>query len=712
LQREIKNKTVTYGIAALLLAVILTATVYNFGIQPTMTPEPTASEDSNARPDFEAPPQTEEPPTTEAPPPTEVPTKEPPSYDSTLEPETPEQPIPPEPEPEVPQLGTFTSYEELESFLTEGMEKAIQSENLARFNVAVDGKMSTAQDSLPPAETWTRPEYSVGVTGGSEYSTTNVQVAGVDEADIVKSDGEYLYVISGKTIYIVKAYPPDQAEVLSKIELDETYGAQIYVNENKLIVLESLTPHIMYGFAEVTMGELWINPLVYNEEVFLRVYDVTDRAAPVLSRTVNLNGTLSGTRMIGDYVYAVVRQVATQTGSNGTDVEVVLPTISGTHTKEVQPTEIRYVNTPDVFYYMTTVVAVDVINDSQEPTYETFLTGQTTTMYVSLNNMYLVAPNTNQWFLAEDVEEPREDTMIFRISLDEEKVVAMASGEVSGYVLNQFSMDEHDGYFRIATTTNDWWNDGTSKNNLFILNMRLNTVGKLEDLAPGEKIHSVRFMGDRGYIVTFRKIDPLFVIDLTEPTEPEVLGQLKVTGYSDYLHPYDETHLIGIGKETEASEEGDFAWYQGVKISLFDVSDVSNPVEVTKYEIGDRGTDSPVLSDHRALLFDKDRDLLVIPVLVAEINPSQYPGEIPDWAYGEYVWQGAYVFDISLDGLEFRGGITHLEGQDLIKSGYYYSDYSVERALYIDDILYSVSNKLVKMNDLESLDLLNEIELF
>jgi inhibitor of cysteine peptidase len=694
LQREIKNKTLTYGIAALLLAVVLSAAVYNFGIQPTMTP------DSNAPPDFEAPQQTEEPQTTELPT-TPEPTEELPTSDST-----PEQS---EPAPEVPQLETFSSYKELETFLTEGMEKSIQSENLARFNVVVDGKMVTAQDAAPQASEAAAGIYSMT----SEYSKTNVQVAGVDEADILKSDGEYLYIISGQTIYVLKAYPSDQAEVLSKIELDETYDAQIYVNENKLVVLGSLTPYLTYGFAEVTMGELWINPSVYNEEVFLQVYDITDRAAPVLSRTVTLNGTLSGSRMIGDYVYAVVRQVATQTTSDGTGVEVVLPTISGTNTKEVQPTEIRYVRTPDVYYYMTTVVAVDLMNDSKEPTSETFLTGQTTTMYVSLNNMYLVAPNTNQWFLAEDVEEPREESMIFRIALDEEKVVAMASGAVSGNVLNQFSMDEYNGTFRIATTTNNWWGNGISKNHLFILNMSLNVVGKLEDLALGETIYSTRFVGNRGYIVTFRKIDPLFVIDLSEPTNPTVLGQLKVTGYSDYLHPYDENHLIGIGKETEASEEGDFAWYQGVKISLFDVTDVSNPVEVAKYEIGDRGTDSPVLNDHKALLFDKEKNLLVIPVLVAEIDPDDYAGEVPDWAYGEYVWQGAYVFDISLDGLGLRGNITHIDDyQDLLKSGYYFSsEYAVERALYIDNVLYTMSAMKIKMNNLEILTEINDVEL-
>jgi len=219
-------------------------------------------------------------------------------------------------------------------------------------------------------------------------------------------------------------------------------------------------------------------------------------------------------------------------------------------------------------------------------------------------------------------------------------------------------------------------------------------------------------MGDRLYLVTFRNIDPLFVIDLSDPTAPTKLGELKVTGYSGYLHPYDENHIIGIGKETEYEAKADFSWYQGVKISLFDVSDVSNPVEVAKYEIGDRGTDSPVLYDHKALLFDKEKNLLVIPVLVAEKDPTLYPDELPDWAYGEYVWQGACVFDISPDGIALRGTITHLEdGADLKNSHWSYSEYFVERTLYIEDVLYTVSDKLVKMNDLGSLDLLNEIEL-
>ena len=222
-------------------------------------------------------------------------------------------------------------------------------------------------------------------------------------------------------------------------------------------------------------------------------------------------------------------------------------------------------------------------------------------------------------------------------------------------------------------------------------------------------------MGDRGYVVTFKKIDPLFVIDLGDPYEPEVLGYLKVTGYSDYLHPYDEDHIIGIGKETVEAGEGNFAWYQGVKISLFDVSDVNNPKEVDDpYVIGDRGTDSPVLSDHKAFLFDKSRNLLVMPVTVAEIDESKYPGEVPDNAYGEYVWQGAYVFDISLDnGLQLKGRITHIEDPTDLEQGYYYSysPLSVTRTLYIDDVLYTISQAKIMMNNLENLDYINEVQL-
>jgi uncharacterized secreted protein with C-terminal beta-propeller domain len=247
------------------------------------------------------------------------------------------------------------------------------------------------------------------------------------------------------------------------------------------------------------------------------------------------------------------------------------------------------------------------------------------------------------------------------------------------------------------------------QNNVYILNMDLNIVGKLEDIAPGEKIHSARFMGDTFYLVTFRKIDPLFVINLLDPYDPKIVGELEITGYSDYLHVYDENHVIGVGKETIGAEEGDFSWYQGVKISLFDVSDVTAPIELAKYEIGDRGTDSPVLNDHKAFLFDREKNLLVLPVLVAKINESQYPNGVPPYTYGEAVWQGAYVFTISLELEEKlipRGTITHIENGNVHNTSNY-----ITRTLFIGNVLYTISESKIKINSLLDLSEIKELNL-
>jgi uncharacterized secreted protein with C-terminal beta-propeller domain len=215
--------------------------------------------------------------------------------------------------------------------------------------------------------------------------------------------------------------------------------------------------------------------------------------------------------------------------------------------------------------------------------------------------------------------------------------------------------------------------------------MNLTIIGDLEGLAPRETIYSVRFIGDRCYIVTFERKDPFFVIDLQNPYEPKVLGALVIPGYSSYLHPYDENHIIGIGMD-----EGK------VKISLFDVSNVSDPKEKAKYTT-DKWSNSIALDDHKALLFDKPKNLLVIPI--AE--------------YQDYGWQGAYVFNITTNQIELRGIITHMENDTGNKDVYYYYDASnyVVRSLYIDNVLYTISSRKVMMNNLETLQKINEIEL-
>jgi inhibitor of cysteine peptidase len=312
------------------------------------------------------------------------------------------------------------------------------------------------------------------------------------------------------------------------------------------------------------------------------------------------------------------------------------------------------------------------------------------------------------------IQKEMEKSVVHRIEISELDIDYEAVGEVPGSVLNQFSMDEHEGNLRIATTIGhvSRTGDATSLNNLYVMDKDLEIIGKVEDIAPGERIYSTRFIEDRAYMVTFKKVDPLFVIDVSNPEKPEILGYLKITGYSDYLHPYDENHIIGIGKETIEAETGDFAWYQGLKISLFDVSDVGNPREVAKIEIGDRGTDSYALYDHKAFLFDKKRNLLVIPVSLSEIDETQYEGqEIPDNAHGERVWQGAFVLNIDTSEISERGRITHYDEEDALERLYYGGEKAIQRSLYMDNVLYTLSLGKIKANDLLDLKEISEVNL-
>ncbi|MGQ9478629.1 MAG: beta-propeller domain-containing protein [Thermoproteota archaeon] len=357
----------------------------------------------------------------------------------------------------------------------------------------------------------------------------------------------------------------------------------------------------------------------------------------------------------------------------------------------------------------TIIVAVDLYGERDDLDFKAVLTGYASNMYVSLDNMYIVMSKGDWW--------DSESTEIHRIKINSLQIVCEASGEVPGRVLNQFSMDEYRGYFRIATTTGHvarFLSEATSPNHVYVLDEALSIVGRLENLASGEQIYSTRFLGNRCYFVTFKKVDSLFTIDLSNPAALKVLGKLKIPGYSDYLHPYDDNHLIGIGKETVEAEEGDFAWYQGLKISLFDVSDVNNPRELDKMVIGERGTESPALHDHHVFLFDRKRNLLVIPIFEAKIFREKYSGEVPPYMHGEFVFQGAYVFDISVkNGIRLRSRITHLEDlSDLEKIGYYFdSKYAVTRSLYINDVVYTFSKGRIKANSLADLSEIASVEL-
>lgn len=574
-----------------------------------------------------------------------------------------------------PKLPKFLSYSEMLDFLNRSYMSP------PNYHTGIGG-------IWPNTRTFAALEDSVS-TQTIDFSKTNIQVDGVDEADIVKSDGKHIYLASNNSVLIVKAYPPQEAEVLSRIKLNGSIIG-IFVNENKLIVFIVEYPEAICCFE---------TRIISKTEI--KIYNIEDRSEPILDEDISVDGYYLNSRMILDHVY-----ILTTFPALIEDEKISLPSITRENRSEtIKPTNIYYSTAEDGNHFFITVTSVNL--QTSKIVDGTFLLGSASCIYVSQSSIYLIIPK---------YENNKQKTEIHRIRIEKGEITYEASGEVLGYVLNQFSMDEHNGYFRIATTISivgRIFGQTVSINNVYVLSSNLTVLGELKGLAPGERIYSTRFMGDRCYLVTFKKVDPLFVISLENPAKPKILGKLKIPGYSDYLHSYDENHLIGIGKETVEAEEGDFAWYQGVKISLFNVSDLTNPIEITKFEIGDRGTDSPILWDHKALLFDKENNLLAIPILIAEIDEAKYLNGVPPNAYGDYVWQGLYVFNITETDIALRGGITHLDDDvDLLKSGYYfYSEHSVKRSLYIGDVLYTISNKRIKMNILTTLEEINELEL-
>lgn len=562
----------------------------------------------------------------------------------------------------------------------------------------------------------------------SDYSSTNIQVEGVDEADIVKSDGEYLYIVSGKELVIVKAYPAGDAEVVSETGLDDFRPEEMFIHGDRVMLfgyiqVEADPPEYLARQYQ-KMGEMIYPYPYYKTMTSVQIWDVSDRDDPEMERQVDFEGSYVTARKIGNHAYFVVNSYpdyyAIQEGVSG---EEILPAVRDSRDGgELEPAcgcdEVaRLLPSPAQSF----ITLVSISMDDPDADVETeVIVGSGQTVYASLENIY-IAEYQYQWGwgipmpmmdVAADIapQEPKEATIVHKFSMDEGNLDYEGNAEVPGRVLNQFSMDEHDGFFRIAMTEGRTTRDGSSQtsNNIYIYDDDMDLVGSLEDLAPGESIYSARFIGDRAYLVTFLKVDPLFVIDLSDPSSPSVLGKLKIPGYSDYLHPYDEDHIIGIGKDSEPAEEeqGDFAWYQGVKIALFDVSDVENPVELHKVVIGDRGTSSEALHDHKAFLFDREKELLVIPILLAEFQSD--PKDLPSWSRGDYVYQGAYVYSLNLDdGFDLKGRITHYDDEEVFeKSGYYYfgDSYTVKRSGYLDDVLYTLSTNRLKLSDLGTLD--------
>jgi inhibitor of cysteine peptidase len=665
-QREISKKARVYGLVGILSALVLVAMIYSFGAAPGILPNPSAM--SSATPGV-----------------------------------TPDVSLPNS--PDAAPMQTFLSYDELNSFVGNTANRYYVS-GTGMLAPTVTPSVAPAPTSAPSLDSST-PSKSIGEgTQGSSYSNTNIQVAGVDEADSVKTDGKYLYVIANNSVYVMNAGSanPAEAKVLAKISGEDTYLSGIYLSQdgNKLAVLGTKYSY----YTEVSKDSSLIMPPYWSSGLtFVQVYDLANKESPVLTRNFTISGSYFNSRMIGNYIYTIITE-----GVYSNNGKANLPVVfSGAEASNVEPSRIFYADSADSYYTYTTVIGLNLL-DNSAPSKTTIMMGGASDMFVSANSIYV----TYQAWNTES-----QNTNIYRISVNQAALKIEAKGSVPGAPINQYAMDEYNGYFRIATTA--WVNDNASTvdgavfkvnrqlNSIYVLKSDLTVAGKLERFKMDESIYSVRFLGDKCYVVTFKRIDPFFVIDMSNPASPKVAGELKIPGYSSYLHPYDQNHVIGIGMENNT-----------VKLSLFDVTNVNAPTETAKYIVQASWSDSPIAYDPHAFLFDAQRQLLVIPVSINN-NPIVFTpifGTVDKTAVSSSVapsyWQGVYVFNLNdANGFTLRGNITQIDNSQTQKGDYYWisSNLSINRSLYIGNTLYTVSNGAVQLNSLDTLAFLGKVSL-
>ncbi|SHH73689.1 beta-propeller domain-containing protein [Clostridium grantii] len=556
---------------------------------------------------------------------------------------------------------------------------------------------------------------AVNFSDSKEYSKTNIQVSGVDEEDLYKTDGEYIYKIipfgDESSFNIVKAYPAEEMENVSSVTFEKGFRPKgLYLDGDKVVVIGDYYIEEKHAPKPPFTESL--------DEIKAYVYNIEDKNHITKIKEISMEGYYVSSRMVDSIVYIITNESIDKENLDALGAKIT-PEFNDSHRDTAIVKDfacIKYLPNTITANYIN-IASINLKAPNEIINTETIL-GYGNNIYSSAQNLYISGTSFD--------EKGNEKTNIYKFALDKGEVKFIAEGNVPGSVLNQFSMDEYNEYFRIATTS-DTYNESLieeepsdsdkaikdykysslisdTKNNMYVLDNNLDVVGEIENLAEGERIYSARFMGDKAYMVTYKQVDPLFVLDFSIPTDPKVLGELKIPGFSDYLHPYDENHIIGFGQNTSViNDDGiERVINEGMKMVLFDVSDFSNPkVQFSTY-IGDSNTYSQVSYDHKAFLFSKEKNLIAFP-----INDE----------YGDG-FQGAYIYNVDLEkGFTFKGKITHTTEEELndiysnSKPDSAYWAHLIERIFYIDNRIYTLSRELVKASDLETLEEIKSLEL-
>jgi len=548
-------------------------------------------------------------------------------------------------------------------------------------------------------------EEAAAQTGGGDYSTTNVQVEGIDEGDIVKTDGEYIYVLKNSGALVILDADGKNTSVLSRTAVTQKYKDYSHLHYN---TTEDHGPISTYGYESArdlyVSGDYAALILEVNRHYVTRtdginyydddnstlvsIYDVSDPAKPVKLTTIGQSGYHETSRMIGDSIYLITEFYTTL--NEREDYADYIPSLYVNGEKQLVPVN-SMILPPELTSKRFTVITEYDLSEQKAVSTKSVLTA-TDTVYMNSSHLYLADQRSYDDTLAEYKESvytvtetvSGNRTDIYKFALGD-TIKTKAFCTVEGRLLNQFSLDEYKGNLRLVTTnqtssrkvyrdeefgfTNTKWNSSEQTNGLYIYDENLDLLGSITGLAKDERVYSVRFTGDVGYFVTFRETDPLFAVDLSNPKAPKIMSALKIPGFSDYLHPYGSGLLFGLGQD--ADENG---WTTGVKLSMFDTSDPYDVQEIHKMKLDLSYTEAAY--NHKAILISAERGIIGFP----------------------------------------SGGGYHLYGYDPAKGFYEITETDIggwnsdARGLYIGDMLYVVFTDRTVVLDMKTYDLVATVK--
>mgnify|MGYP001025027878 FL=1 len=573
------------------------------------------------------------------------------------------------------------SYSELGNFF-----KSQQIRDFWRFNRKDSDMLENAVTDTPAEKEATK-----------ESSQTNVQVEGVDEDDNIKNDGRFIYVIREGFLVILDTETND----FVKYKSEDFQAETMYLLENRLVVLGR--KYVQYSIDDGTSevepsksapavypGYYW----GYSDEYLVKIYDISSKDINEIKlvRTLRFKDSYyNSSRVIDNNFYLILNNSSIYDYENKKVTPFVYyDSLLGEEAIELPSDNVFYIGNDDnVYYSYTVLVGVDVTKEEKIDI--NAYVGYFSNIYSSLKglyvaNVYNMAYRTAIFVTGEYNYKPQ--TFIYRFEYDGAKIIYKNFHEIKGSIKDQFSMDEYKGVLRVATTVDEW---DSEKSESFVTTFditgnRFTLISTLGGIGLKERIYSVRFEEDRAYIVTFRTIDPFYVIDVEDPNNMKILGELKLPGVSDYLHPITDTLKLGIGRMTELTQYG-ATISVGLKITLFDVTNEENPIDVSTFEL--KGASSEIAYNHKSLIPLKSRQIYALPIY--------------NW-YDYQSTQGMYVMWIDVENKEIvvLGSIIHQNldevGQD--EWSYFYNRI-VDKGVIIGDKIYSISNEFITVNELK-----------